>query len=497
MSLMAHNSGQISNIYILRPLILYTLFTIALLVLIKLLIKDWEKVGLIVTPLIISNSVFGVLFDQMQKISFLGLNLKHRSILVIALGLLLGVLIFFVKRAKGNLTLANKFFSVIGVAAVLIPAFQIGFYEISNSSLFLKSENKLSAEVSVIGPNINSPDIYYFILDGYGRSDVLKKTFKFDNSAFIQELKRMGFYVTDCSRSNYSFTRPSLSSSLNMDYLEVFAPEVTPDVKNIVALDKYIQHNSVQAKLKDLGYKTVSFETGYLFTEFHDADRYIPTSNFSLMRPYLTPFERILLDESGFKLLETIEPIQSWSAKSSVYEGYLINKNKIELMNKLDLPSPKFVFVHLTISHPPYVFTPDGQFQADTRFYSNDKGRPINEAIGRDGYVNGITYLNSKLIPMLKVLQSSTTPPIIILQGDHGNMISQQQEILNAYYFPDQDYQFLYSTISPVNSFRVVFNKYFQQSNPLLPDRAYKSNLVNFPYVFTETREKIAGCTVE
>ncbi len=492
---MAHNSGEISNIYILRPLILYTIFSIVLLFLIKLVIKDWEKVGLIVTPLIISNSVFGILFDQMQKISFLGSILKHRLILVIALGILWGILFIFVIRTNGNLTLANKFLSVIGLAAVLIPVFQIGFYEISNSSLFQKSENKQSAEVSVIGPNIKSPDVYYFILDGYGRSDVLKKTFKFDNSAFIQELKRMGFYVADCSRSNYSFTRPSLSSSLNMNYVEVFAPEVTPDVKNILALDKYIQQNLVQKELKNLGYKSVSFETGYLFTEFHQADQYISTSNFSIIRPYLTPFERILLDESGFKLLETIEPVQSWSAKSSVYEGYLINNNKIEMLNKLDLASPKFVFVHLTISHPPYVFTPDGQFQEDAKYYSNEKGRPINEQIGRDGYINGITYLNDSLVPILKKFQSSTTPAIIIIQGDHGNMISQQQEILNAYYFPDQDYQLLYSRISPVNSFRVVFNKYFEQSNPLLPDRSYKSNLINYPYVFTETREKISGCS--
>ena len=91
-----------------------------------------------------------------------------------------------------------------------------------------------------------------------------------------------------------------------MDYLDIVAPEVTPDNQNILALDKYIQQNIIQAELKDRGYKTISFETGYLFTEFHQADDYIQTSNFSMIRPYLTPFERILLDESGFSLLETI-----------------------------------------------------------------------------------------------------------------------------------------------------------------------------------------------
>ena len=43
---MAHNIGQISIIYIIRPIIIYLIFTIALLILINLVIKDWEKVGL-------------------------------------------------------------------------------------------------------------------------------------------------------------------------------------------------------------------------------------------------------------------------------------------------------------------------------------------------------------------------------------------------------------------------------------------------------------------
>ena len=34
----------------------------------------------------------------------------------------------------------------------------------------------------------------------------------------------------------------------------------------------------------------------------------------------------------------------------------------------------------------------------------------------------------------------------MILQGDHGYMNFDQTETLNAYYFPDQDYDFLYPT---------------------------------------------------
>src|SRR5207244_7041298 len=65
----------------------------------------------------------------------------------------------------------------------------------------------------------NKPDIYYIILDGYGRQDVLKDLYGFDNSDFIQFLQSRGFYVADQARANYCSTVPSLASSLNRTYL--------------------------------------------------------------------------------------------------------------------------------------------------------------------------------------------------------------------------------------------------------------------------------------
>jgi hypothetical protein len=41
---------------------------------------------------------------------------------------------------------------------------------------------------------------------------------------------------------------------------------------------------------------------------------------------------------------------------------------------------------------------------------------------------------------------------------------------LNAIYFPDKNYKDLYSEMSPVNTFRVIFNNYFGQHLPLLKD---------------------------
>jgi hypothetical protein len=71
-------------------------------------------------------------------------------------------------------------------------------------------------------------------------------------------------------------------------------------------------------------------------------------------------------------------------------------------------------------------------------------------------------------------------PPIIVLESDHGptsyggakNRIGN----LMAYYFPGKDMDSLaYPTITPVNSFRLVFNAYFGGSYPLLDDVSYFS----------------------
>lgn len=496
-SLMGHNSGQISLEYIVRPLLFSIIFTIIFMVLVRLFMKDWRKVVLIVTPTIITISSFGILFDLIKDRFILGVSLNHRYGLVFFLGLILVVIVASVAKSKKNLKIINQFLVISGLVAVFIPSIRIIYNIITSSRATISTDSKISAED--LAPTISNeqPDIYYFILDGYSRADQLKKTFKFDNSNFIHDLEKKGFYIAQCSRSNYSNTRLSLASSLNMSYLSDIAPELTPDIQNISAVNNLIHYNKVRADLKSLGYKDVSFQTGYLFSEFHDADYYIKTSSISLNQPFLTPFEKLLFNATVFKVLDIIPAVQSWSNTSSLYGNYLMDKNKISLMNNLDLPSPKFVFIHLTPAHYPYMFTPNGDLQEDERFYSKDNGWPVSQGIGRKGYLNGIMYLNSALLPIIENLQSSKNPPIIIIQADHGNMIFKQQEILSAYFFPDQDYRSLYSNISPVNSFRVVFNKYFNQTYPLLPDRSFSSGLVQDPFEITETKEKFSSCIID
>ena len=60
--------------------------------------------------------------------------------------------------------------------------------------------------------------------------------------------------------------------------------------------------------------------------------------------------------------------------------------------------------------------------------------------------------------------------------GDHGLYDTNRQTILEAYYFPGNASAKLYPTISPVNSFRLIFDEYFGANYPLLPDQTYISD---------------------
>jgi hypothetical protein len=82
-----------------------------------------------------------------------------------------------------------------------------------------------------------------------------------------------------------------------------------------------------------------------------------------------------------------------------------------------------------------------------------------------------------------EILSSSQISPLIILQSDHGPELSDDRmKIMNAYYLPENGSQFLYKTISPVNSFRVLFNTGFGGNYPLLEDLSYTSPYETFDF---------------
>ena len=78
------------------------------------------------------------------------------------------------------------------------------------------------------------PDIYVIVLDTYMRSDALKQDLGYDNSPFINQLTKMGFYVASCGHPNYTFTYASISALLNMRYIPGHMPMMSGVISPIM-----------------------------------------------------------------------------------------------------------------------------------------------------------------------------------------------------------------------------------------------------------------------
>ena len=72
------------------------------------------------------------------------------------------------------------------------------------------------------------------------------------------------------------------------------------------------------------------------------------------------------------------------------------------------------------------------------------------------------------------LIKGSDVPPIILIQADHGSRYYpfgvDKHKILSAYYLPGNVPLQPYSTITPVNDFRLIIHNYFDSSMQLLPD---------------------------
>ena len=106
------------------------------------------------------------------------------------------------------------------------------------------------------------------------------------------------------------------------------------------------------------------------------------------------------------------------------------------------------------------------------------------------GYAAQLGYLNRRVLAVVDEILARSGPdslPVIILQGDHGPaslygmgydpaFIRERMAILNAYFIPPDVHCELYDTITPVNTFRVLFNGLFDARLPLAPDESHFSS---------------------
>jgi hypothetical protein len=247
-------------------------------------------------------------------------------------------------------------------------------------------------------------------------------------------------------------------------------------LKNETVLLEMMGNSEVSRFLRSKGYQTIFVSSSFDFKGIEKYLQVLPPGRsvvgmrvsslaYWLVRnTALAPFDSLLTDHGRKAILDAFDVL----AKIPDYN------------------EPTFVFAHIMAPHPPFIFDRDGNplkvsiLEGPMGWETKDSGRR---------YLEQLLFVNHKTRELVnEILAKPGVKPIIILQADHGPKLvgkrdtpeltekikmNETMNILNAYYLPGKDKSVLYEAITPVNTFRTVFNLYFGTSYERLKDVSY------------------------
>lgn len=500
-TLIAHNSES-EPLLGVRAMVILALGTTLSLVFLQRFIPDKHRAAMVCSLFLLLFFSYGHVYFGLVTQSTLGLFsgvglVGNHLVLGITWTVLFIAGVWITIRVKIGLENLTKVMNLMAVATLLVPLVNLSRYELQRIQHFTGNESFTASFANHDLEEAVQPDIYYIILDGYGRADILEELYVFDNTNFIAYLENLGFIVVPQSRSNYILTSLSLASSLNMNYLQDLQTSPVHKGEEQQTLARMIRDSAVREFLELQGYRTVAFASGYRPTELRNADRFLDGTQRNI-----NPMEGLLLETSAFAASQALA---SELELTVYFPGYDSHRDRISyildaLPEVADLPGPKFIFVHLVIPHPPFIFDEEGGAVSPRYRYTLMDGDafPGTEDEYAQGYRAQLTFINDRMKDLISALLSrSQRPMVLILQGDHGpgmqlnyqsaddTNLEERLGIFSAIYTSDGKAAELGFGLSPVNTFRVLFNRYFHTDFPLLPDRSYYSTLDN-PLDFVE-----------
>jgi hypothetical protein len=481
--LYAHNMGEMKANQIL--LLLGVSFGLALFIwlLLGLWLKDRAKAGLLTSIFVFLLFTYGHFYYLLGKQDIF----IPKNAFLAGIVLVLGCCIYFIRRSRSDFTMVTRVLNIAATVVIAINVFTIVSYQIRVSQISSTQPGTIEQEVllpstqwstteqaaqilstqpNTIEPAVQTPltqpsatepvvqqkvqsmpDIYFIVLDEYASPDVVKKYLNYDNEQFIKSLENKGFFVARSSTTPYRDTVINIASILNMEWIP----------KNEFGNPPYesITNNKVVNSLQSLGYKYVYFGQWFELGRYEiKADAYF--NYYKESSPVTSELWNTLWKTT---ILNTIF---EESSQDNYYREGLIRT--LEQLGKTpEMEGPKFVYAHVICPHDPFVFGPNGE--------------PVNSGYAyyeyNDRYLGQYQFITREIDKVIEeILKKSTTDPIIIVQSDHGaKLLPEWNKILNAYHLPGDGRKLLDDAVSPVNTFRIIFNHYFNTSYELLDDR--------------------------
>lgn len=437
-------------------------------------VRDWHVAALSTTVLAVGFFGYGHVWNAVASGAGSQLPLIGAWLLLVAIAL------FAVWRLRHWAASATP--GLNALAAILLL---LNVWGMAQAVVAMGATRPVEAEATDIAlaprdPE-NLPDVYYLVPDRYAGPAALSEVYGFDNEPFLRALEDRGFAVARDARANYIKTALSLASTLEMEFLDEAAlaaeQESGRDTEPIHR--RLRQRLAVPAAFKELGYQYIQVASWWAPTSTNDdADRvfrYEGQDEFTAVLTQTTLLRAVSEPEAA--------PDDPWDWR--VMRQHALYELDI-LKQVADVPGPKFVFGHLPIPHPPYVLDVDGSFMDRSQVAAQGP---------RDSYIRQLRFTNEQLLEVVDRILTADADAVILLQADEGpfpleyandewgfrwgdatdSQLREKFEILSAFRVPGADLEAAgwHDGITPVNSWRVIFNAAFGTDLPMLPDRSW------------------------
>ena len=351
--------------------------------------------------------------------------------------------------------------------------------------------------------DVPPPDVYLIIVDEYSAGRSLASLYQYDNSTFEDALRERGFAVPRQANANYVHTFLSLASMLNWTYLDSATVQLGEGRTDKRALYPWIESSRAFRFFEDQGYELVYLRSAYepLRVNRH-ADVLVPKRGRTVGEFQEAWLGTTLLARSEW-LSDLLVP--RWGEETEAgREGADVMNARFAWLEQVAEPHerPHLVFAHLLLPHDPFLYHADCRPREPALLVPVHVAEPSD--LARTLYAEQVECVNRRLLGVVdSILARSPRPPVILIQGDHGNgmlgrphsrreemsadRIADRVGIFAAYHLPGIDAGDVPETIEPIDVFPVVLNRYFGARLPYRGGMSFWSEWET-PYVFTRVR---------
>jgi len=480
----ANNPGETEAGSVILTAIAVVAAALLLLVLLRRLLGSGYRAGLAATWVVILFFSYGLVCQWAEELvklpgafDFALLN-EDQGIqlhLSIAWSLLLVLGVILARRLPQD---GGRAVSTLNlVAAILLAMVAARFI----AALPAGGRDDVAAAEAVAwdGPR---PDVYFIVLDGYARADMLAKYYGFDNRPFLDALRARGFSVQEASTSNYYWTDLSLPSMLNFDYLPALLGPIPEKTVNRQGAYDLIRDNGASRFLRARGYRYVHFQSTWGATAANPfADEFIGCGS----GVFRDDFVRALSQTTWLYVLSSRANLQ-------LARCHLNNFERLAAQGRA--PGPKFVFAHFLPPHHPYLFDREGRVLRDAKLSDqfDFQQRLWND---KPPYLEQLQFVNTRILAAIeRLIAESPRPPIIVLQSDHGPSLDNLEAperrrirfaTLSAVLLPGAPEGWMPADVTAVNLFPEILNRAYGASLPKRAPRYFTSEF-KFPFRLRE-----------